>query len=38
VELFNRELPTNPELPPIQYPSMHPREKPITNYLEMSAE
>jgi hypothetical protein len=38
VELFKRDEGTHQQLPPIKFPSMHPREKPITNYLEMTAE
>jgi hypothetical protein len=35
VELFNRKNGHDVDLPPIKYPSMHPKEKPTTNYLEM---
>ena len=38
VELFNRKTAHDVDLPPIKYPSMHPKEKPNTNYLEMQAE
>jgi hypothetical protein len=38
VELFNRKNQQDVDLPPIKYPSMHPKEKPTTNYLEMQAE
>lgn len=34
VELLRRDAANVPELPKIEHPSMHPREKPITNYLE----
>ena len=37
VELWNRETTNIQELPPIEHPSMHPREKPLKNYLEISA-
>lgn len=38
MELFNRETTNIQELPPIEHPSMHPREKPLKNYLEISAQ
>lgn len=38
VELFRRDEGAHQQLPPITFPSMHPHEKPINNYLEMSAE
>ncbi len=37
VELFKRDSGNNPTLPPILYPSLHPSEKPVTNYLEQNA-
>ena len=34
VELFNRQNGNEIDLPPIKYPSLHPKEKPTSNYLE----
>ena len=34
VELFNREKDPNAVLPPVKFPSMHPKEKPAGSFIE----